>query len=80
MTKISLMQQSYTLSSARELWGRLPGARAATPDWTVFKTECFLYYPKENVTDHYTPAYLWQVEHYLQKMPIQTLGDFGQYD
>ncbi len=70
----------YTDPSARELWGRLPETRAATPDWTVFKTQCYSYYPKANKTDRYTSAHLRQVAEYLQKIPIQTLDDFGRYD
>ncbi|PBK60349.1 hypothetical protein ARMSODRAFT_898143, partial [Armillaria solidipes] len=70
----------YTDPSASELWKQLPAAKAASPVWANFKTQCFSYYPKSNVTNHYSPVHLEQAVQRLRMVPIHTLDDFGRYN
>ncbi|KAK0433677.1 hypothetical protein EV421DRAFT_1994347 [Armillaria borealis] len=70
----------YTDPSASELWKQLPAAKATPFSWANFKTQCFSYYPKSNVTNRYSPVHLEQAVQRLRMVPIHTLDDFGRYD
>ncbi len=51
----------YVGPSVGELWIKLPAVKATPYNWADFKTQYFAYYPKSNVTSHYSPVYLQQV-------------------
>ncbi|KAK0435235.1 uncharacterized protein EV420DRAFT_1653356 [Desarmillaria tabescens] len=68
----------YADPGSAELWKNIPAVKAA--NWKNFKTQCYTYYPKANVTNCYSSVHLEQAVQHLQNMPIYTLDDFGRYD